>query len=172
MTDNNIYQEEISSNKTEALFLALTLVFFLLLAWSWKIAGLDTAAAIFLSLAIVFLFYSLNYRTLKIHMTRGSLELKFGIFAWRIPFNNIEDCRLDENLPALMKNGGAGIHFMMIDHRYRASFNFLEFPRVVVAFKNKVGLVRDISFSTRNPTEIVSLIEKAMSNIRTAYNNE
>jgi hypothetical protein len=171
MTDNIVYQEEISSNKTEALLLALTLFFILLLAWRWKIAGLDTVVAFFLGLAVLFLFYSLNYRTLKIHMTQGSLELKFGIFTWRIPFNNIEDCRLDENLPALMKNGGAGIHFMMIDHRYRASFNFLEFPRVVVALKKKAGLVRDISFSTCNPTEVVSLIEKATSKIRTANND-
>lgn len=59
--------------------------------------------------------------------------------------------------------GGAGIHFMTIRARYRASFNFLEYPRVVVAFKKKVGLVRDISFSTRRPDEVLRLIQEAAS---------
>jgi len=170
MNENIEYHEEISSNKTETIFLALTMLFFLLLTWRWKISGLDTLAIIFLSLAAIFLFYSLNYRTLKIHLMQVSLELKFGIFTWKIPFDNIESCRLDDNLPALMKNGGAGIHFMTIDHRYRASFNFLEHPRIVIALKKKAGLVRDISFSTRNPTEVLSLLEKVLSATRIARN--
>jgi Ca2+/Na+ antiporter len=170
MTDNIEYHEEISSNKTEILFLALTILFFLLLTWRWIISGLDTLAIIFLGLVVLFIFYSLNYRTLKIHLKHVSLELKFGIFTWKIPFDNIESCRLDDNLSALMKNGGAGIHFMTVDHRYRASFNFLEYPRVVIALKKKAGLVRDISFSTRRPEEVLSLIEKGVSSIRTTKN--
>ena len=59
-----------------------------------------------------------------------------------------------------MKYGGAGIHFMTVHNRYRASFNFLEYPRVVIAFKKKVGLVRDISFSTRRPEEVTRLIRE------------
>ena len=62
-----------------------------------------------------------------------------------------------------MKYGGAGIHFMMIGKRYRASFNFLEYSRVVIALKNKVGLVQDISFSTRQPEEILKLVREAIS---------
>jgi len=172
MTDNINYHEELSSNKTEILFLALTMLFFLLLIWRWKIAGLDIRAIIFLGLAALFLFYSLNYRTLKIHLTQVSLDLKFGIFAWRVPLDNIESCRLDENLSALMKNGGAGIHFMMIDQRYRASFNFLEYPRVVIALKKKAGPVRDISFSTRRPEEVLSLLDKSLSETKSAKNEE
>mgnify|MGYP000900013350 CR=1 FL=1 len=60
ITDGAIYRERISSARTEALFLALTVMFFL-------------------------------------------------------------------------RYGGAGIHFMSIRGRYRASFNFLEYPRVVIA---------------------------------------
>jgi hypothetical protein len=61
-----------------------------------------------------------------------------------------------------MKYGGAGIHFMFIRDRYRASFNFLEYPRVVIAFKKKVGPVRDISFSTRKPEDVIQLIQGRM----------
>jgi hypothetical protein len=62
-----------------------------------------------------------------------------------------------------MRMGGAGIHFMMVRGRYRASFNFLEYPRVVIAFKKKVGPVRDISFTTRRPDDVIRLIKEAVS---------
>jgi hypothetical protein len=51
---------------------------------------------------------------------------------------------------------------MLIRGRYRASFNFLEYPRVVIAFKRKVGPVKDISFSTRRPEELIKLIEDSI----------
>jgi len=63
----------------------------------------------------------------------------------------------------LMRMGGAGIHFMMIRKRYRASFNFLEYPRVVLAFQREVGPVQDISFSTRRPDDVLRLIQAAVS---------
>ena len=112
---------------------------------------------VFLVLACIFLFYVVNYRTLIIQITSASLKLSFGIFSWAIPFDNIESCSLDE-IPGFMKYGGAGVHFMMIRKRYRASFNFLEYPRVVIAFKKKVGPVQDISFSTRQPGEVLQAL--------------
>jgi hypothetical protein len=103
-----------------------------------------------------------NFRTLIIRLNAESLTLTFGIFTWRVPLDNVETCGLDE-LPTLMRLGGAGIHFMFIRKRYRASFNFLEHPRVVIAFKRKVGLVRDISFSTRRPADVLRLIQAAVT---------
>jgi hypothetical protein len=38
-------------------------------------------------------------------------------------------------------------------------FNFLEYPRVVLALKQRKGLVRDIAFSTRRPQEVMRLIQ-------------
>lgn len=159
MTDNLIYHEKISSNKTEALFVALTLLFLAFTFWRVDSRGWDTLAITLAVFCAIFLFYSLNYRTLVIHLTPEKLKLKFGIFTWTVPVDNIEDCQLDE-LPTIMKYGGAGIHFMMIRDRYRASFNFLEYPRVVIAFKRKMGLVWDISFSTRKPEDVLRLIRE------------
>jgi len=159
-TDKCNFTENITSNRTEALFLALTVVFLSLHLWRMSQVGLDFLAGLFLFLSLVFLFYSINYRTLTIQLNAASLRLKFGLFGWTVPLDNIETASLDE-LPALMKYGGAGIHFMTIRNRYRASFNFLEYPRVVIALKKKAGLVRDISFSTRRPEEIVGLIHEA-----------
>jgi Ca2+/Na+ antiporter len=162
MTDNFIYDERVSSNRTELLFLALMALFASLSIWRVNVGGLDVLAIIFLCLFGMFLFYSLNYRTLVIRLTSESLTLTFGIFTWKVPLDNVEDCRLDA-IPLLMRMGGAGIHFMSIRRRYRASFNFLEYPRVVIAFKKKIGPVRDISFSTRQPDDVVRLVREVVS---------
>jgi len=134
----------------------------LLLIWRVTSDGLDILTIAFTCLFILFLFYSLNYRTLLIRLTPDALKLTFGIFSWTIPMDSIQDCSLDE-LPVIMKYGGAGIHFMFIRKRYRASFNFLEYPRIVIAFKRKVGFVRDISFSTRQPGDVIHLIQEIIS---------
>ena len=165
--DDLIYDERVTSKRTEALFLALTILFFLLLIWRVTAGSLDILAAVFFCLFGLFLFYSVNYRTLIIRLTAESLKLTFGVFTWTVPFDNVEECRLDD-VPALMRMGGAGIHFMIIRKRYRASFNFLEHPRVVIVLKRKEGLVRDISFSTRRPDDVLRFIQEAVSAHRAA----
>lgn len=144
------------------LFVTLTLLFLLLLIWRMSSGRLDLIAAVFFCLFGVFFFYAVNYRTLVIHLTSESLKLTFGIFTWNVPLDNVESCCLDD-IPILMRMGGAGVHFMNIGHRYRASFNFLEYPRVVIAFKRKRGPVQDISFLTRRPDDVLRLIQEALS---------
>ena len=162
MSEDTIYKERLSSYKTEALFIGLTLLFLIPSVWRIWRGNPGALTSIFLFLSLVFFFYSVNYRVLDIDLDPGSLKLKFGIFTWRIPVDTIDSWRLDD-LPKLKRYGGAGIHFMRVQGRYRASFNFLEYPRIVVAFKQKVGPVRDVSFSTRHPHEVMRLIEKATS---------
>ena len=162
MADDLIYSERVDSDRTEALFVALTILFFVLLTWRVSASGLGILAAAFFGIFVVFLFYSLNYRTLVISLTSESLKLTFGIFTWTVPLDNIEYCCLDD-IPMLMRMGGAGIHFMFVRRRCRASFNFLEHPRVLIALKRKAGLVRNISFSTRQPTDVLRLIREAVS---------
>ena len=168
MSDPVIYSEKVTSKKTEILFVALTLLFFILLIWRVMIAGLEILAGVFLFLFCFFLFYSFNYRTLIIRLTSECLRLSFGIFTWTIPLNNIGRCQLDDDLPVLMKYGGAGIHFMLVRNRYRASFNFLEHSRLVIRLKRKSGLVNDISFSTCYPNELIQLIQAAITTDQTA----
>jgi len=160
MTNDLIYHERVTSNRTEALFLALTILFSLLVVWRVAAGRPDALAWVFLCLSGVFLFYCVNYRELVIRLTSESLKLTFGIFTWTVRLCNVEECRLDE-IPVLMRMGGAGIHFMSIHRRYRASLNFLEYPRVVIALKRKQGPVRDVSFSTRRPDDVVRLVREA-----------
>lgn len=160
--DNPIYDESVSSNGTEALFISLTILFFVLLIWRVNSAGLDILAVAFFCLFGFFVFYSVNYRTLVIRIAPDFLKLTFGIFTWTVPMDNIEECRLDD-IPVLVRMGGAGIHFMSVRKRYRASFNFLEYPRIVIALTRRAGPVRDISFSTRQPDDVLRLIREAIS---------
>jgi hypothetical protein len=154
-----LYKEKLASNRTLALFLALTILFLALAAWRLAAGSPGVLAVVFFCLGGTFLFYSLNYRTLVIRLGPRSLELGFGIFSWTVPLETIAEFRLDQ-LPWLKRMGGAGIHFMTVRGRYRVSFNFLEHPRVVIALKRKRGLVRDVSFSTRNPDEVLRLIRE------------
>jgi hypothetical protein len=160
--DPLLYHERLTSNKTEALFLVLMLLCCLLFTWRVLSAGPDGLAGVLLGLFGMFFFYAVNYRTLVIQLTEKALTLTFGIFIWKIPVDNIAACQLDD-IPPLLRLGGAGIHLMFVRRRYRASFNFLEFPRVVITFRRKVGPVQDISFTTRQPDDVIRLIRKTAS---------
>lgn len=162
MNSNTEYQEKFSSPRTTALFLALSLLFGLLFAWRASLVGFDAWSALLLCLAAVFLFYTLNYRILVILITPQTLRLKFGVITWTERLDNIASCTLDQ-LPWYLQYGGAGIHFMTAHGRYRASFNFLEYPRVVLALTRKRGLVCDLSFSTQYPEKVIRLIHDRIS---------
>lgn len=166
MSAEAIYYEKVTSRRTTLFFATLSILLLVFSAWRVVSGRLDTLAVILLLFALVFLFYTINYRTLIIHLAAGALKLTFGIFTWEIPLENISRCQPDEGLPFLMEYGGAGIHFMFVRKRYRASFNFLEHPRVVVELRKKVGPVRDISFSTRRPEELVRQVREAVSKRR------
>lgn len=157
--DDPIYQEKVTSRRTTALFVAFTLLFLWLSAWRATATGLAPLAIVFFCAFCFFLFYALNYRTLVIRITGESLILTFGIFTWTIRLEDIAECGLDD--VSLWRIGGAGIHFTWIRRRYRAMFNLLEYPRVVVALKERRGLVRDIAFSTRRPHAVMAIIADA-----------
>lgn len=158
MTDDPVYEEIVTSQRTSVLFVVLMLLFFSLFAWRVTAVGIGLSTIIFVCLFIMFLFYSLNYRTLIIQITSTSVSLKFGIFKWSIPRNTIEKCYLDNT--SLWRIGGAGIHFTIIQKKYRAMFNFLEHQRVVLLLSKKKGLVREIAFSTKRAEEILQIIAR------------
>ncbi len=157
-----LYYEKLSSLKTLLLFTGLSLLFLALFIWRLTARSLDLLGFVLLFLFFSFLFYSFNYRTLIIELSSEALKLSFGIFSWKIALTNISSIQVDDDLPWLAKYGGAGIHFMMIGKRYRAFLNFLEYPRVVVRLKRKAGPVKDISFSTRQPVELIRLVQSAI----------
>jgi len=155
-----LYEEKLSSAWTTALFVVLTLVFGALAAWRWTASAISGSTVAFALLALMFLFYVVNYRVLTIQINANALVLRFGIFTNTVSLDNVETCERD-HVPTGMYYGGAGIHWMSVSGRYRASYNFLEHPRVVVALREKRGRVRDVSFTTRRPDEVLAALEKA-----------
>jgi hypothetical protein len=126
MTDRLIYSESLSSKRTGALFVGLTIIFLLLFVWRVSTHGLDILAVVLISACGLFLFYTVNYRVLVIYITSDSLKLTFGIFKWLVPIENIENCRLDE-IPALMRYGGVRDSF----HEYSKKIpRLVQFPGV------------------------------------------
>ncbi len=158
MKEELLYHEELASNWTTALFAGLAILFGALFVWRLDASGLQGFTIAFLVFFVIFLFYTFNYRTLVIRITRQELKLTFGLITWVVPLNNIELCKADELQP-LERYGGAGIHFMLVHGRYRVNFNLLEYPRLVIMLKRKAGPVRDVSFSTRQPDDILKKLQ-------------
>jgi hypothetical protein len=154
-----LYVEELSSPRTMALFVALALLFLALAAWRVTTQGVEVVACVFAAFCIFFVFYALNYRTLFIRLTDEVLSLRFGLFIWAIPVENIARCARDD--VSLWRIGGAGIHFSPLRGRYRAMFNFLQHPRVVLVLKTRMGPVGAVAFSTRQPEEVMRCIADA-----------
>ena len=155
------FDEFLTSKKTLTLFLILTGTFFVLFLWRMLTTGFNFLTILFLSLVVLFLFYSINYKQLEIRITNVNLRLKFGLFSWRVPLKNIAEHKLDKISP-FAYFGGAGIHFMWVKGRYRASYNFLEYPRVLITFINKIGSIQELSFSTKNPECVLDKLDKAI----------
>jgi len=161
-----LYTEKISSIKTSLLFIALMIIFLCLSLWLTNtFTDWNTLDVIVLCLACFFLFYVINFRTLTILINPVFLQLKFGIFKWKVSTDNIKKVQLDE-IPFFMKYGGVGIHFMFVRKRYRASFNFLEYPRICLSLKKKRGWVEDISFSTRKPEKVMRVLTEVMKKLK------
>jgi hypothetical protein len=158
MLDKNetLYEERLSSGRTQALFLALMLVFLMLFFWRLRSPTLGFLGYLGLGLSAFFLFYILNYRELLIRITPQGLLLKFGIFSWLTPFDTVASCKPD--WVSLWRIGGAGIHFTWISGRYRIFFNFLEYPRLVLGLREPRGMVRDVVFSTDAPDEVMAIV--------------
>jgi len=163
MSPRVLYEERLTSRRTTALFVALCGLCLVLWLWRRSAGGPGWLSGLLGFPFVTFLFYSLNYRTLVIRLTPAALTLTFGLLRWTLPLANVQSCAADSELTAVQRDGGAGIHFMVVRGRYRASFNFLEYPRVVIALKNPAGPVRDLSFSTRRPDEVIALIQAQIS---------
>ena len=161
MDEEFLYEERVTSSRTTAVFVLLTLLSSLIYLNRRRSEKSDKLSALSLFFSLFFFIYTINYRILIIRLLASSFSLQFGLSSWRVPLENIDFIKIDD-LPLLQRIGGAGVHFMLVRHRYRASFNFLEYPRLVIGFKEKVGPVQDLSFSTRHPDEWITLLSKVL----------
>lgn len=155
--DKFVYEERVQSFRTSLLFVILASIFFGLFAWRFAIVGFRFVPGLYLTLALLFLFYVINYRELRIQITENDLRLKFGLISWKLELGNIKEAFLDDS-PPLIRFGGAGVHFAFVSGEYRAFFNFLEFPRVTLRFHSKQGPVRALVITTRHPDQVLQIV--------------
>ena len=156
--EEHIYTEKLQSSITTFLFVDLALIFLVMFGWRVTTVGWKFTPGLFLFLGVFFLFYVFNYRTLRIMISEETLYLRFGLVRWRTKLSNILNCILDEP-PVWIKYGGAGVHFAMVLGTYRAFFNFLEGPRVLVTYKEKQGLVQALCFSSYQPERVLEILK-------------
>lgn len=156
MASEILYAETLTSSRTQALFAALAAASLGGFVWRWAAVGPDGWAWLCAALLAFFLFYAWNFRKLRIQLTPAGVALTFGVFVYRIAGDNIAGCAMDAT--SLWRIGGAGIHFSFFDGRYRAMFNFLEHPRVIITLKRKQGPVCDVAFSTRRPDDLLQTL--------------
>jgi hypothetical protein len=154
-----IYSERLTSTGTTMLFTALAALFLGWGGWRSSLVGFRTIPVILLVVGLFFVVYVINYRVLVIALSSQELVLRFGLVSWKMPLANIAEIRQDDS-PPWIKYGGAGVHFAFVRGQYRAFFNFLEHPRLLVAFRTRRGPVQALVFSTRNPDQIRELIAK------------
>ena len=155
---NVLYNEKVRSNKTSLLFVLLAMIFFALFGWRFSVVGFRFIPGLYVFIGLVFCFYVINFRELEISITDQKLQLKFGVIAWSSNIENIKSIiRYDP--PFWIKYGGAGVHFAMVDGDYKAFYNFLEYPRVMVGFHQKQGWVQSLVFTTRQPDKILQIME-------------
>lgn len=156
---NVLYNEKVRSNKTSLLFVILALVFFTMFGWRFSVVGYRFVPGLYAFLGLFFCFYVINFRELEILITDQTLQLKFGVIGWSSNIDNIKSSILYDP-PFWIKFGGAGVHFAMVDGDYKAFYNFLEYPRVLIGFHQKQGWVQSLVFTTRQPDKILEILGK------------
>ena len=157
-----LYSEKIRSNKTSLLFGILALIFFALFAWRYSVVGLRFVPGLYAFFGLFFCVYFINYRGLHITITDQTLQLKFGVIGWRTDIKNIAHS-ISYDPPFWIKYGGAGVHFATVDGEYMAFYNFLEYPRILIKFHQKQGIVQALVFTTREPDRILEILGKRSS---------
>jgi hypothetical protein len=160
--EDQIFFERTTSSGTTLLFLFLAMLFILLFTWRFLLNGWGIFSGILLFLAALFIFYVINYRVLEITITTTHLKLKFGIISSKTSFANIQSVELD-NSPPVIKYGGAGVHFAFVNGQYRAFYNFLEYPRILVNLKKKQGLVKGLIFTTKQPDKVIDILTERIT---------
>ena len=159
MSRDVIYQEKLRSGRTTGLFMILALLCFSLGLWRWRQSGGAALAWVLLGLGGFFLFYVFNFRTLVIRIDHTAFQVRFGLIRCRVPLGNIG--RVEKDLiPWFLRNGGAGVHFFLSDGLYRVNFNFLEYDRLLIRFKERAGFVQALSCSTRQLEKLKAVIQQ------------
>ena len=169
MQADEIYHEEVPFTIVKYLIFleaALAVLFLVLFRQSTLIFGpIGERPApdwVFLILFALFagitaLLYSI--RKMTIGITPQAVHIYFGIFSRTIPYESIDSIHADSG-PAI-KYGGWGVRVFRDKKGWVLAYNTFGRPRVVLGLRR--GRYGRFVFSTRNPDEIISIVERYKS---------
>jgi len=157
MVPNNIYEEKIFSSLNAVIFAVIVGLLLYALIYQLLIEPLGTNTApneFFVFMVLLFSAIGINFSTLRITIDYQDVTVGYGIIKKTIPREKIEKCYLDQTRAILY--GGWGIRVGRVKGKWRLIYNTVGDPRVVVVLRN--GWYQEFVFSTRNPQEIIKLL--------------
>ena len=118
-------------------------------------------------LIIIFLFnlfflfgIMINFRQLNIILTTEYIVVNYGLLKQQFMWNDINDCYLDD--ASAIVYGGFGLRVASYKGKTRLVYNTVKSPRIVLSIKD--GSFEEFVFSTKNPEEIIKIIEQKIKN--------
>lgn len=156
-TEDIIYKEEIFPKVEMGALgvIIIAVVFLIFITYPFLILSL------LLPLAILIVFMYM-FRKFIIKMTSDSIIVKYGFSKCTIPWENIEGCYLDKT--SAFWYGGWGLRMGRVNGKWRDIYNIIGFPRVVLSLK-KDKFFKELVFSTKNPDQVMEVINKKINKV-------
>jgi hypothetical protein len=162
METDSIYGEKIHSRWVILFFVVIfgfiLVLIYLILA---DISPMPLLFELILAFILVLVVVTINFIRLTIRITPQNISMAFGIFRHTIPWENIDNCFLDQS--SAMAYGGWGIHLIRVDGKWRQGYT-LGSPRVVLSLVE--GRFRELSFTTKNPEKVMELINEQLEGLK------
>ena len=163
LSDSQLINPEMNVLYTETIALRGVLIFFififvffvsLLLYQSLVIPSeVNPLINIILAIVVVSILFSLNFIISRTKITQEYLSISCGIFKHITPWQDINNCRLDRSI----EFNGYGIRYSRINGEMVQGYVMGD-PKLIISL-NK-GKYRNFVFTTKNPDELVALINK------------
>ncbi len=159
--DNLLYSEWIPIAKFVKITISLLFLFIIVITIIISALSLQVMIFLLIILGSVCIFISimyLNYRGLQIILTNNQIEVKYGIFNYKI-ISLKKIMRCDPTKATFRKYGGVGVRYGL-DGSWAYNTDFGK--AVKLTYQNGKPFV----FSTKNPQKICNLINKLTKNLK------
>jgi hypothetical protein len=162
METDVIYEEKIHS-RWVILFFVVIFAFILVLIYLIlaDIYPIPILFELILAFILVLTAVTINFVRLTIRITPQNISMAFGIFKHTIPWENIDNCFLDQS--SAMAYGGWGIHLIRVNGKWRQGYT-LGSPWVVLSLVE--GRFRELAFTTKNPEKVMDLINDQLEGLK------
>ncbi len=158
MQSDLIYKEKVFAKVIGGMLGAVAAIMLFILVYQILIEPFGDHPAptlFFLIMFLLFLGLTINFGRLVIKITHHSITVGYGIIKKTIPWENIDDCYVDQT--STVKYGGAGIRVAKVKGKLVLVYNTIGTPRCVLSLKE--GRFQEFVFSTKNPEEVINVVK-------------